>query len=250
MKNENINILNKNESEKQVRCIKEIMNLNDYELNNLSYKEAIEKDKRNYCQYFISLLKTNHLFFFSFIRKNDYNSKIIKIFLFMFYFILSYAINGFFFSESVLHQIYKDKGNFNFIYQLYSSLISNAVNFLIKAISLSEKNILKIKQEKNIYNSEKKSKEIKIISSIKFKLFFFISFLFSLLFGYYISSFCAVYKNTQLYLIKDTMISFVLSLIYPLFIYLIPGVLRIYSLRDNSQKRGIIYNISKAIHIF
>ena len=167
MKNEKMDILNKFLTNKDINYNKSIMNLNDYELNTLQYKDAIEKDKRVYSQYYISLLKTNHLIFFTFVQKNDYNSKIIKIFLFLFTFILSYVVNALFFGESVLHQIYKDAGKFNFIYQIpqiiYSSLISNVINIIIKTLSLSEKNILEIKNEKILIiykKNQMKSKKI------------------------------------------------------------------------------------------
>ena len=229
------------------------MNLNDYELNSLQYKEALEKDKRSYCEYYLSVLKTNHLFIFTFIRKNDYNSKIIKIFLFFFCIILFYVVNAIFFSDSKIHQIFEDGGNFNIIYQIpqiiYSSLITTIVNIIIKALSLSERNILEIKQEKNIINLPKKSDEIIKKLYLKFKLFFIISFLFLLFFWYYISCFCAVYKNTQLHLIKDTLISLGLSLIYPFFIYLLPGILRIQALRASKKNNEGIYNISKIIQM-
>ena len=254
MKNEKMDILNKFLTNKDINFNKSILNLNDYELNTLQYKEAIEKDKRVYSQYYISLLKTNHLIFFTFVQKNDYNSKIIKIFLFLFTFILSYVVNALFFRESVLHQIYKDAGKFNFIYQIpqiiYSSLISNVINIIIKTLSLSEKNILEIKNEKNINNLQNKSNEIKNNLKMKFILFFTFSFIFSLFFWYYISCFCAVYKNTQVYLIKDTLICFIISLLYPLFIYLIPGALRILSLRDIKRSREFLYNFSKIIQMF
>ena len=42
----------------------------------------------------------------------------------------------------------------------------------------------------------------------KFIIFFFISFIFLFFFWYYLACFCAIYKNTQLHLIKDTIISF------------------------------------------
>ena len=58
---------------------KTIMNYNDYELNALEYKKAFELDKRTFFEFYLSLLKTNHLLLFTFFRKNDYNSKIIKI---------------------------------------------------------------------------------------------------------------------------------------------------------------------------
>ena len=78
-------------------------------------------------------------------------------------------------------------------------------------------------------------------------LFFIISFIFLLFFWYYISSFCAIYENTQIHLIKDTLISFGLSMLYPLGIYLIPGIFRFLSLKND--KREIMYNFSKFIQI-
>ena len=48
-----------------------------------------------------------------------------------------------------MHEIYVEKGNYNFIYQLpnilYSTIISGVNNAIITYLSLSEKNILKIK---------------------------------------------------------------------------------------------------------
>ena len=83
---------------------------------------------------------------------------------------------------------------------------------------------------------------------IKFTLFYVISFILILLFWYYISCFCAVYKNTQIALIKDTLISFILSLIYPLFINLVPGMFRIPSLKNDKSK--CLYIFSKIIQLF
>ena len=48
-----------------------------------------------------------------------------------------------------MHKIYEDKGSFNFFYHipqiLYSTLISSVINMIIKNLSLSEKNVLEIK---------------------------------------------------------------------------------------------------------
>ena len=75
-------------------------------------------------------------------------------------------------------------------------------------------------------------------------IFFGVNFIFLLFFWYYLSSFCAVYKNTQTYLIKDTFISFCLSLVYPFFINLIPGIFRIMALKKVNK---LLYTISKLI---
>ena len=128
-------------------------NINDYEMNNLNYRDALIIDKRNYFQYYFSLLKMNHIVIFTFITSNDYNSKAIKIILFLFYFSLNYTINALFFNDGAMHQIYEDEGKFNFIYQipqiLYSLIITSAINSLIKYLSLTEKNLLDIKKEKD-----------------------------------------------------------------------------------------------------
>ena len=60
--------------------------LDDFEINSLSYEKAVEKDKTSFFQYYVSLLKTNHLLIFTFNPNSDYNSRIIKICLFFFYF--------------------------------------------------------------------------------------------------------------------------------------------------------------------
>ena len=160
-------------------------------------------------------------------------------------------VNALFFSDSTIHQIFLDEGTYNFIYQIpqsiYSSLISSIVNIIIKTLSLSEKNVLEIKNEKEIINLSNKSKEIIKNLYLKFKLFFSISFLFLLFFWYYISCFCAVYKNSQIHLIKDTLISFGLSLLLPFLISLIPGIFRIPSLRTSGKNLECIYKISKII---
>ena len=152
-----------------------------------------------------------------------------------------------------MHKIYEDGGKFNFIYQipqiLYSSIISTVLIMLVKFLALSEKNVLKIKNSKEneltkIYNSETKTIKFKFIC------FFIIIYIFLLIFWYYVGCFCAIYKNTQIHLLKDTLISFATSLSYPLGLYLFPGIFRISSLRDETNKSEYLYNFSKIIQLF
>ena len=224
------------------------MEYNDEEKNNLKYEIALKYDKRTYFEYYISLLKTQHIFIFSFFYSKDYNSRIIKIDLFFISFALSYAVNALFFNDNTMHKIYEDEGSFNFIYQLpqiaYSSLISTVLNILLKLLALSEGNIIDYKKNKNKNNLDQRTKELNNKLNIKFILYFIISFIFLLFFWYYLSMFCAIYRNTQYHLIKDTLISFGLSLIYPFFIYLLPGFFRIPALSNPKNKRKYLYNLS------
>ena len=138
-----------------------IIKKEDLELNSLNYEEAILLDHRNYCQYYFSLLKYNHPILFSFGPYNDYNSRIIKIFLFFYFLFFDLAINALFFTDDTMHKIYQDKDKFNIFYQipqiLYSTIISKIINSLIRNFALTQDDILALKQEKEI----KKELELK-----------------------------------------------------------------------------------------
>ena len=142
-----------------------------------------------------------------------------------------------------MHKIYIDEGKYNFLYQipiiLYSSLISSVITIIVKYLSLSEKNVIEIKN-----NKEAEIDNIKKCIKIKNILFFVLNFLFLMLFWYYVSCFCVIYKNTQVHLIKDTLFSFGLSLLYPIGLCLIPGIFRFPSLRATKQDKECIYKCS------
>ena len=221
------------------------LNYNDRELNYLNYEHALNYDTRNFIQYYISLLKQNHIIIFTFIQKDDYNLFSLKIILFFISFSLFYTMNGFFFKDSTMNRIYQDKGKYRVIYQvpqiIYSFIVAAIVNTILKQLALSESNILKLKRERNNDIAQKKSRSIRGCLCLKFILFFIFSLLFMAFFWYFISCFCAVFLNTQIILIKDTLISFSLSMIYPFFICLLPGIFRIFSLK---YKRQSLYKFS------
>ena len=226
-------------------------NFNDEELNSLSYKEALDYDKRTYIQYYWALIKKKQLILFTFVLNNDYNIFTIKLALFLFSFSLYFCVNTLFFEDKTMHNIYINKGKLNILNQipiiLYSSIISAVISTIIKLFALSEKEILKIRKMKNTSESLKKSSKLAKALKLKFNIFFFISFLFLVLFWYCIAAFCAVYKNTQKILIKSTLSSFGLSLIYPFGLNLFPGLFRIPSLRAISKDKECLYKTSQII---
>ena len=130
------------------------MDYTDDELNDLSYDSALEIDKRSYCQFYISLLKTKHEIIFAFFYNKDYNLRIIKIDLFFFGFALNYTVNGFFFNDSTMHNVYESKGLFDFEYQLpiifYSSIISMFIGSLVQMLGLSNDLIIDFNKNQEI----------------------------------------------------------------------------------------------------
>ena len=206
------------------------------------------KDNRTFIQYYLSLLKTNHSILYIF-NSNDYNSKAIKISIFIFNLASDIAINSLFFNDSTMHKIYTEQGEFDVIYQLpliiYSTIISNILNFVINVLGLSEQNILKIKNSNIIskYVNKKFNKLFRVIR-IKFISFYIIDFLILLLFWYYVTCFCGIYRNTQIHLLKDSLFSFIISLTTHFLLYLVPGLFRMCSLK---RKNKVLYGFSKIL---
>ena len=143
-----------NNKQNQIRNLKKIMNYNNDEKNELSYELDLIYDKRNYCQYYCSLLRLKHGLIFSFCYCEDYNSKIIKIDLFFVEFTINYTINALFFNDETMHKIYINKGAFDLENQIpltiYSFLISMVLDIPLTFLALSNDNIIELKQYKII----------------------------------------------------------------------------------------------------
>ena len=220
----------------------------DYELNNALYEEAKKFDNRTGCEYYFSLIKTKQIFIFAFLNFDDYNSGVIKKFIFFLLFALHYTINALFFNDSNMHQIFEDQGSYNINYQfkfiLLSAVLSTALlRIMLYTLVLTDKSIFEIKRQVNLIHANILKKKTLKYMIIKFGIFFFLNLILLVSFWYYLTCWNAVYQNTQIYLIKNTLISFVISLFYPFVINIIPLILRKQSLKKS--KRECIYNASK-----
>ena len=226
----------------------------DEEINDFSYDLATHYDKRNFCQYYISLLKTKHSLFFALYNNKDYNSRIIKIDLFLIGFAIDFTVNALFFNDDTMHKIYQSKGEFDLESQIpiiiYSTLISMVLNTPLNFLSLSSDAIIAFKQYKSKINVLKRAKLLENKLKIKISLYFVIGFLLLSIFWYYIAMFCVIYKNTQLHLLKDTLMSLGFSLFIPFVIYLIPGIFRIPALSNRKSKKACLYKFSKFLQSF
>ena len=128
---------------------------------------------------------------------------------------------------------------------ILSFIISYIIILVIKFFSLTERQLLEIRKQTNYTNANKIARKIKKYFCMKYIIFYLLSFLFLILLWYYLSSFCAVYQNSQVFLIINTIISFGLSLLYPFIINIIPAIFRIYSLKDPKGNKECFFKVSK-----
>jgi hypothetical protein len=229
--------------------------LSDFEINDLDYFKALELDKRVFYQIYWAIIRREHIILFTFFSWKDYNLWYIKFTRFIFLISTDMAMNVFFFSDDSMHKLYLNYGKYDFIQQIeqiiYSTIISQLLEVFLCYLSLTDKHYYQIKGLKN----EKSNAEIilKIVKCIKLKLigFFIFTFILFLFYWYFISAFCAVYQNTQITFLKDSISSYITGLLYPFVLYLFPSALRIIALKDKVKKRlKCIYKLSNIIPFF
>ena len=174
--------------------------------------------------------------------------------MFFLSFALHYAVNALFFTDKNMHKIYSDEGKFNFSYQLpqiiYSATISTTIlRIMLQTLVLTDKDVLKVKNQTSKDLGIKMKKTVLKCMIIKFSIFFVLNFFLLGLFWYYLTCFNAIYKNTQVYLIENTFISFGFSLIYPFFINIAPMIMRMSSIHSSDKNQEYCYRISQIIQV-
>ena len=252
---ENLIKFNRNNNKSKSNLVNKNIKLsfNNYELNTFSYKKALIYDKRTCFEYYWALLKTKNLILFSFFPIKDYNSIFIKICIFTLSFSIHYAINFAFFDDDMLHFIYERKGIYDFQYFIpkicISFVVSYTITIIIKLIFLSERNIAQIRAQPTLTKANELSWNARRNLVIKYIIFFILGLLFLVFFWMLLSSFGAVYQNTQIFIFENTLISFSISLFFPAFFNIFPCALRICSINSKEKNSESLYNFSKILQI-
>jgi hypothetical protein len=118
--------------------------------------------------------------------------------------------------------------------------------FILNILSNSQKSFEKIINNDLYYKSfDLYMDKINItLKQLKIKLFFFfvINFILMIGFWYYVSSFCAVYFNTQKFVVISTIESILISMLVPFPFCLLMTILRLISLRFKCKCLYVVNN--------
>ena len=108
------------------------------------------------------------------------------------------------------------------------------MNFIVRFITLSERDFSKINCERNVEEKKKLIDRTKKILKIKLIILFTISGALIILCWYYVAAFCAIFKNSLGHYLINVLIAFIVCNIWPCVTSLIPPILRRYGLSKNS----------------
>ena len=228
------------------------INIEDYlktEVDEMDYYDAIKKDKRAFCEYYRDKLKTNQIILNAFYFKEPLKPRAIKILLFILQIDLYFFVNGLFFNEEYVSQIFHlENDTFYDTFQrflgncFYSALVGVIVNYIIECFFIDEikiKGILK-REKENLFIL--KYEIVQIAKDIKHRYIYYIviSFIITIFSWYHISCFNVIYPHMKKeWIIFSIIIIFFMQLL-SLLVCLLQSIIRFLSFKCKSEK---IYKI-------
>ena len=246
--NMNINSNNKLKPNDEIKSEK-------YELNHLPYLEALELDKRNYCQTYCSILKRDHLIINTLCAFNDYNLWYVKLAKFMLIFANLMAMNAFLFSDKAFHKLFLSGVHYYFSYHALQIFLAVIITLFFEIflcfLTWTDKYVYEIKSFPQGENNGERIFSILKCVRIKLFIFYVITCLMLLFYWYFVSAFCAVYPNTQKIYLVYCLISFAIYSIIPFIVYAITTIFRVIALKDNKLKKSnCIYLVGQSFPLF
>ena len=197
----------------------------------MEYEKAKNEDKRNFCKIYNDILLNKHILLNIIYEEDKYKPRTVKLIIYLLSIDLYFVINGLFYSESYISQLYKSKEKerfFTFVPRsitrfIYSYIVIIIVNFLINFIIINGNKI------KNIINKKENNDNNKVIirgeiCKILFKIersiiiFFLVNYFIMIISWYYITCFNNVYSNTKIEWIKSSIFIILIMQLEP-FVY-------------------------------
>ena len=210
------------------------------------YDEVIEEDKRSFCEYYKERIADNQMIINTFFVSEDIKPKSIKIAIFILTIDLYILLNGLFYSDSYISEVFNSTEKetfFSFIPRsidrfFYSTMAGNIIEYIIKFLIVEEITIQKLLLKKRDNKKSLKYDMSGLLKSIlnKIRMLFIISYIILIFSWYYISCFNNAYPNIKIEWIISSIFIIVIIQILPFIFVLLEASLRFFSIKIKSEK--------------
>jgi hypothetical protein len=243
-------ISNKKEKKKN-----ENIDFNEYlktDYDDLDFDSALKLDQRSFCEYYSDKLIEKQILVDTFYTKDNLRPRSIKILLFLLNLNLYFVVNGLFFSEEYISELYfsnEEETFFSYFPRsigrfFYATLVGVVIGFIIDCIFVDEKKVKRIflrEKENTMYLRYEISLIAKQINK-RYIIFIVICFFISIISWYYLSCFNNVYPGVRNEWIKSSITIFLIMQILSIIFVLIETIIRSLSFKCKSEK---IYKLKK-----
>ena len=220
-------------------------------IQEFDFEQAIIYDKRNYLKMYWGFLLDSQIIFSSLCTDNNFDLFVIKLSFLVFNFQLSLFLNAFFYTDEYISNAYYNNGVLDFFSGLpksiYSFIATLLITNLLKNLSSSKNELIKVISKKRKSNNYINIINIKLAKlRKKLIIYFILVFFLSLFFIYYITIFCAVYKYSQKYWFLGCLESFGIDFLVSLIINIFLALFRYISIKKNIKCLFVFANIINA----
>ena len=222
--------------------------------NDMDYDDAMRMDKRTFCEFFSDKLMEKQIILNTFFNKDPVRPMSIKIILFLLNIELYFVVNGLFFSENYVSEVYHltTKDNFFSFFPrsinrfIYTTLVDVVIGMIIECVFIDENKIKKcfLRNGENI--NDIKSENTNIIKKMKksYTIFIIICYIVSVISWYYITCFNNVYPNMKIEWIKSSITIMIIMQFLSFLIGLFESILRFLAFKCKSEK---LFKVSKML---
>ena len=185
-------------------------------VDDMEFDDAIVMDDRKYIEILCDILKDKQMIMNTFIQYDPLKTRFIKIILFILNICLYLVVNGLFFGEEYINELYnleKEDNFFSFFPRsidklIYSTIVSMVITYITDFFFIEEKKIMGLfRREKNNRHAIKEY-IIMFLKDLQTRYISFMAMAFVILIFsfYYLICFNRVYPKTQIEWIKSSIV--------------------------------------------
>ena len=220
----------------------------DYDLQDIDYDEAIIYDKRSYLRMYWGFLLDSQIILGTFFTDNHLDLFVIKLSFLVCTFQISFFLNALFYTDEYISDAYHNDGVLDFVSGLPKSIYSFVATLittnLLRMLSNSKGELIEVITKRRIYKDYLHLIKIKL-DKLRRKLiiYFILVYILELFFLYFVTAFCAVYRNSQKFWFFGCLESFGMDSLVALIICIFLALFRFISIKKHIKCFYVLANI-------
>ena len=257
-KNEKDNLKKGNKNEKKPMYADKLKEQYDIEMDeylktdveDMEFEDALKYDTRGFCEYFSDRFKEQQIIMDTFFNSESLKPITIKIIILFLNIILYFVINGLFYSEEYVSDLFNSdekESFFSFFPRsitrfLYTTIVSGVIGIIVDFVAFDEKKVkrLFLREKKNTlqirYEVAQMTKDIKR----NYLILIIICGIIDLISLYYVNCFNNVYPNLTGEWIKSSICIIIIFQLLSLLFVLLEALIRLIAFKLKSER---IYKI-------
>ena len=220
------------------------------DVEDMEFEDALKCDKRTFCEYFWEKFQEQQIIMDTFFNSEQLKPRTIKIIIFLLNIILYFVINGLFYSEEYVSDLFnsdEEETFFSFFPRsisrfLYTTIVGVIIGIIVDFVAVDENKVkrLFLREKKNTLQIRYEITQITKDIKRNYLILMIICFIIDLISIYYVNCFNNVYPNLCGEWIKSSICIMIIMQILTILRGLLVALIRLIAFKCKSER---IYKI-------